>query len=45
MQKGNEPEKPTVIQQVVTLHHPLLLLATDLREFDKKLAFFILIQR
>lgn len=45
MQKGNEPEKPTVIQQVVILHHLLLSLATDPREFDNKLAFFIVIQK
>lgn len=45
MQKENEPEKPTVIQQIVILYHPLLSLATDPREFDNKLAFFILIQK
>ena len=45
MQKVNEPEKPTVIQQVVILHHPPLSLATDPRQFDKKTAFFILIQK
>ena len=39
MQKGHEPEKPIVIQQVVILHYPPLSLAADPRKFDKKTVF------